>query len=179
MVTRYRVLLGELLPVFGTVGLLGLWLFQQTGIEHRAGELRQIATARAVFQTYQSTNAIFNAIGEAAQRPALQDSIRVSQIYNYELGLRAIEDVLPAARRGGIPPAGSAFDGIPTGVKMERTQKRLELLQGRLSEYEQSLRAAAEADAKLYLVLYLAISAASIAGAVLKAADKLVLKTGP
>ena len=32
---RLLTLLGELLPVFGTVGLLGLWFYQQTGIEER------------------------------------------------------------------------------------------------------------------------------------------------
>jgi hypothetical protein len=65
-----RVLLGEVLPVFGTVGLLGLWLFQQVGIEERAGELRKVAEARAVYQTYQSHNAVFNAVNEALAHEA-------------------------------------------------------------------------------------------------------------
>ena len=45
-------LLGELLTVIGPVGVLGLWLFQQTELERNAGELRKIAAARAVYQTY-------------------------------------------------------------------------------------------------------------------------------
>jgi len=98
---RYRVLLGELLPVLGTVGLLGLWLFQQTGIEHRASELRKVTAARSVYQTYQSHNAVFNAVGEVAPLAAAKDRLRVYQIYNYELALRAIEDALPGERRAG------------------------------------------------------------------------------
>ena len=46
---RVRTVLGELLPVIGTVGLLGLWLFQQTGIETRNSQLRKLATAQAGF----------------------------------------------------------------------------------------------------------------------------------
>jgi len=56
---------------------------------------------------------------------------------------------------------------------MARTQKRLELLQTRLNEYEQSLRAAADEDKRMYLLLYIAISTASIAGAILKVLEKL------
>ena len=50
---RIRTTLGEVIPVLGTIGLLGLWTFQQTGIEARAAELRKLASAHAVYQTYQ------------------------------------------------------------------------------------------------------------------------------
>jgi len=170
---RYRVLLGELLPVLGTVGLLGLWLFQQTGIEQRAGELRKIAAARSVYQTYQSHNAVFNAVGEVAPNEIAKEQIRVFQIYNYELGLAAIEDALPANEKRGIPPARSAYDGSQIDEKMALTQKRLELLQDRLAKHEQSLHHSAEADRRMYLVLYLVISAVSLAGALFKVMDKL------
>lgn len=170
---RYRVLLGELLPVCGTVGLLGLWLFQQTGIEQRADELRKIAAARSVFQTYQSNNAIFNAVSEVASTETAKDQLRVYQVYNYELGLAAIENALPANQKRGIPPGRSAYDGAPIDRKMALSQHRLELLQGHLAEHEQSVRDSSDADKRKYLILYLVISAVSIAGGLFKVLDKL------
>jgi hypothetical protein len=170
---RYRLLLGELLPVCGTVGLLGLWLFQQVGIDQRAAKLRKIAAARSIYQTYQSNNAVFNAIGEVATKDTAKDRLRTFQTYNYELGLAAIEDALPAEERRGIPLARSAYDGTPIDDKVALTQRRLELLQSRLADYEKSVRDAADRDRRMYFVLYLIISAVSLAGALLKVMDKL------
>jgi hypothetical protein len=170
---RYRVLLGELLPVGGTIGLLGLWLFQQTGIEQRASEMRRIDAARNVYQTYQSHNAVFNAIGEVTTNAAAQNRLRVFQIYNYELGLAALENALPADERADVPAAQNAYDGTPIDDKMALTQQRLELLQDRLAKREQSVRDAAAADKRMYFVLYLVISALSLTGALLKVMDKL------
>jgi hypothetical protein len=170
---RFLTLLGEVLPVFGTVGLLGLWLYQQTGIEVRAGELRKTAAARAVYQTYQSHNAVFNAVNEGLANPQAVARLRAYQVYNYELGLGAIEQALPAERRHDIPRPINAYDGVPFEQKMERTQKRLEVLQARLADYETSLRAAADRDHARYLWLYLVISAVSLLGALCKVADKL------
>lgn len=88
---RIRTVLGEILPVLGTVGLLGLWLFQLIGIETRNSDLRKLATARAVYQTYQSNNALFNAITESSEKDKKKTKqIRRFQIYNYELGLKAL-----------------------------------------------------------------------------------------
>src|SRR4051794_11640177 len=107
---RIRTTLGEVLPVLGTVGLLGLWAFQQTGIEERASELRKLATARAVYQTYQSNNALFNAIIESVgKNKKVADQIRTFQIYNYELGLQGIEESLPASATADIPAPQSAY----------------------------------------------------------------------
>jgi hypothetical protein len=162
-----------LLPVCGTLGLLGLWLFQQTGIEQRASELRKIIAARSVYQTYQSHNAVFNAVGALATNPAVKEQLRVFQIFNYELGLTAIEAVLPAGETRDIPPAESAYNGAPIDAKMALTQKRLELLLERLAKYEKAVSASAQADKRMYLVLYIVISALSLAGALLKVMEKL------
>lgn len=171
---RMSTLLGEVLPVLGTVGLLGLWLFQQMGIEERAGELRSVAAARAVYQTYQSHNSVFNAVNETVPNAKATERLRNYQTYNYELGLGAIERALPPAMLSGIPPAINAFDGSPSfEVKMERTQQRLELLQSRLSDYEAAVRSAAQRDRKAYFIAYLVISALSIAGVLIKVSDKL------
>ena len=156
------------------MGLLGLWLFQQVGIEQRAGELRTIASARTVYQTYQSHNAVFNAVNEVVSNSDASGRLRTFQVYNYELGLAAIEAVLPDHLRKDIPSSINAYDGTSTFVqKMDRTQKRLELLQGRLDQYERSVRNTANRERAIYLVLYLSISSASILGAVLKVLDRL------
>ena len=88
---RFLTLLGEVLPVFGTVGLLGLWFYQQTGIEARANELRKTASARAVYQSYQSVNAVFNAVNEGLTNPEATARLRRLGATNYELGLSAID----------------------------------------------------------------------------------------
>ena len=170
---RFRAFLSELLPICGTIGLLGLWLFQQIGIEQRSAELRKIASARSVYQTYQSHNALFNAVNEGLT-PAASSKLRTYQTYNYELGLAALEDALPSEKKENILPAIGAYDGTSTfAQKMQRTQARLEALQRALKEYEDAVRAEANRDQRLYLALYVLISALSLLGAVLKVIEKL------
>ena len=171
---RLRIILGEVLPVFGTVGLLGLWLFQQKGIEQRASELRDLAAARAVYQMYQSHNAVFNAVNETLVNEAASARLRIYQNYNYELGLATLGQNLPTPWKRDIPPPLGAYDGTSTYIqKMERTQKRLEALQGNLGKYEQTVREESTRDRRLYFGLYIAISALSLLGAVLKVIEKL------
>lgn len=167
-------ILGEVLPVLGTIGLLGLWLYQQTEIEKRTSELRKLASARTVYQTYQSNNALFNAINEVATTSEKSpERLRVFQVYNYELGLRAIEDVLSDADKAGIPPAVSAYDGTTAiDAKMEVTQKRLEILQGRLEAREKAIAQAAAVAKTRYLWGFIALSLLSITGAVCKILSK-------
>jgi len=118
---RARIILGEILPVLGMVGLLGLWSFQQVGIEERTSELRKLASARANYETYQSTNALFNAITETVvKNKTIVDRIRIFQLYNYELGLQKIEVSLPQSDRGEIPARVFAYDSTtPVAEKNE------------------------------------------------------------
>jgi len=162
--------LGEVLPALATVLLLGLWLYQQTELERRSRELQKLAAARAVYQTYQSNNAIFNAVNEVATA-AKSERIRQFQIYNYELGLRAIEDALPNPDKGDIPPAPYAYDSSASfEAKMEQTQERLEKLQSRLTERESTISEAARRARATYLRLYVGLSLLAIAGTVCKLA---------
>jgi hypothetical protein len=172
---RAIALLGEILPVLGTVGLLGLWLYQQTQVERRAAELRKLVAARAVYQNYQANNAVFNAINElAGQRGRSGQRVRTFQTYNYELGLAAIERVLPPESREGIPPAPDAYDASEdVAQKMTRTQERLGLLQDRLGEAERDIAASADAARRTYLWCYVGLSLASLLGAVARVVDKL------
>jgi len=168
-------LLGELLTVIGPVGVFGLWLFQQTEVEAASGELRNIAAARAVYQTYQSHNATFNAISEVVgDKQSEMDRLRNYQVYNYELGLAAIENALSPAERSGIPPRTDAFGGTQSFQdKMTQTQKRLELLQTRLNEKEAVVKRASIATQTRYFWIFVALSCLSILGAVGKTAQKL------
>lgn len=177
---RFLITLGEVLPVLGTLGLLGLWTFQQTGIEKRTSELRKFSAARAVYQTYQSNNALFNALIETVgKNEKAVEQIRTFQTYNYELGLQQVELALPASDRKGIPAAKSAYDGtVDTESKLQRTQVRLEKLQERLDKREASISAEAAAEKRLYLWLYIGISVLAVIGAVIKAAVKLAPGTG-
>jgi hypothetical protein len=176
---RIRTTLGEVLPVLGTIGLLGLWTFQQTGIEERASELRKLAAAHAVYQTYQSNNALFNAIIESVgKNKKAVDQIRTFQTYNYELGLRGIEDSLPPSEKTDIPAGRSAYDpSLDIEAKMNLTQKRLEQLQDKLAKREAAISLEAGAAKKLYLWLYLGLSLMMVTGAMLKAIDKLFPKS--
>jgi hypothetical protein len=179
-IAKPRTMLGEVLPVLGTVGLLGLWTFQQTGIEQRASELRKLGVAHGVFQTYQSHNALFNAIIESEGKDkTITDQIRIFQIYNYELGLAAIEDSLPPSEKVGIPERTNAYDGtMGIDEKMDRTQKRLEELQKRLAKRETVVGFDAEAARALNFWLYLGLSFGMITGAVLKAMDTIFRTQG-
>src|SRR5262249_59015091 len=85
---RIFSLLGETVTILGPLGVLGLWLFQQTSVEQRANELRSLSAAHGGFQTYQSHNALFNAVNKTiGQNEDASAEIKRFQVYNYELGL--------------------------------------------------------------------------------------------
>ena len=167
-------LLAELLTVIGPIGVLGLWLYQQTELERNAGELRKIAAARAVYQTYQSNNGLFNGLHEILRHDREgAERTRNFQIYSYETGLAALEDALPQADRKGIPPRVDAYSGDSFESKQPRLQSRLEALQGKLAEREQNVRNIANAQQQWYFWIFVALSVLSILGAVIRTAPKL------
>ncbi|MFZ5449277.1 MAG: hypothetical protein ACOZFS_11635 [Thermodesulfobacteriota bacterium] len=172
---RIWTILGEILPIVGTVALLGLWLYQQTEIERRTGELQRLLSARSVFQTYQSNNALFNAINElSGQNQKASEQVRVYQMYNYELGLAAIEEALPASDKADIPPRTEAYDSsVELQKKMEQLQERLGKLQVKLGEREKNIREAASSAKRTYLGIYLGISLVTILGAICKVINTL------
>jgi len=166
--------LGEVLPALATVLLLGLWFYQQTEVERRSRELQKLSSARAVYQTYQSNNAVFNAVNELAGS-AKSKRIRDFQIYNYELGLHAIEDALPQSDKRDVPTAPNAYDSSASfEAKMEQTQERLEKLQSKLTERESTISDAARRAKTTYLWLYVGLSLVAIAGTVCKLAVRFL-----
>ncbi len=170
-------ILGEILPVLGTVGLLGLWLYQQLQVERRTSELHRLEGARSVYQVYQSHNAVLNAVHELTNDGSVHsEKIRTFQVYNYELGLRALEDGLTDDEKKDIPPAPSAYSGQPFSEKMEITQKRLEELQVRRDKKEEMIRREADSAKMKYLWLYVALSVMSITGAAFKVVSGLATR---
>ena len=104
----------------------------------------------------------------------MTDRIRTFQTYNYELGLRGIEDSLAASDKTDIPAGRFAYDSsMSIEAKIRLTQERLEKLQDRLAKKEAAISLEASAAKKLYLWIYLALSLMMIMGAVVKAIDKL------
>jgi uncharacterized protein YhaN len=164
---------GEVLPVLGTIGLLGLWLFQQNGVEQRSAELQKLAAARNVFQTYQSHNALFNAIHELTSTSKKgADQVRVFQILNYEQGLTAIEEALPDPEKTGIPPPTAAYSAGDLQSKIKQTQTRLEKLQERLAERKTKVQQSVDTAKKTYLWCYVGLSVLAILGAACKVFEK-------
>lgn len=167
--------LSEVLPVLATIGLLGLWLYQQNAIEQRSGELRKLAAARTVYQVYQSHNALFNSLLQTAKDGSAQAQIRRFQMYNYELGLSDIEKALPDEMRRNIPPPENPYTSeVPIDQQIDVVQKRLEILQDRLLARENDIRSSTESAKRLAVRGYVALSTIGIAGAILKAMEKLV-----
>lgn len=102
------------------------------------------------------------------ERPQqLSENLRRYQVYNYELGLRAIEDVLSPEEKKGIPAAPNAFSSVGSfSEQMAITQNRLEQLQGRLQAREKRIQDAVDSANIINLWLYVALSLVSVAGAV-------------
>jgi len=143
-------------------------------IERHASELRRIASARSIYQTYQSHNAVFNGLVELlGPNKAAVERLRNFQIYNYELGLAGLEKVLSSAERTGIPGPTNVSSSESYDTKISQTQKRLELLQKKLDEREATIRASADAAQRRYFWIFVGLSLLSIAGAVGKTVQKL------
>lgn len=124
----------KIIPVLGSIVLFLSWVFQQTMLEDANSTLESIYNARDVFQTYQSNNAVFNAIIATATDEASIERIRGLQISNYELGLREMELLLDQEDRVDIPAPPNTLGGAPVSdVTIQITQERLEKIQGRLA----------------------------------------------
>jgi len=146
----------KLLPVLGSIILFLSWVFQQSLLGEANSTLQQISNAQGVFQTYQSNNAIINAIVETVKTDSQAvDTIRRVQVYNYELGLRELEAVLDAEARTGIPSAPNPFSGSPdAGTLMRIVQERINAIQGKVTEKREEIGERKAALNGVFLVLY-------------------------
>jgi hypothetical protein len=102
----------SLISVSGAVLLFASWAFQQTLLDQVNGEMQAISNAQSVYQTYQSNNALFNAVGETLGGDArAQQRVRQFQIYSYELGLRPMESLLDPEQRQDLPDPVNVYSG--------------------------------------------------------------------
>jgi hypothetical protein len=158
-----------LIPVTGAVILFGAWIVQQTMLERANSSLQQMYAAQSVFQTYQSNNALFNAIAKLPDLGAeTQDYIRAVQIYNYELGLRDMEALLGASERGDIPASVNAYSGVPPlDQKMKIVQERLSKIQGAIASKKERIAERKVSLSRVFFALYAFGSIMVLLGSVL------------
>ncbi len=64
---RWVKVLGNVGPVLGALVLFASWVLQQSLLQRTTTQLQQLSHAEGVYQTYQSHNAVFNAIYELAK----------------------------------------------------------------------------------------------------------------
>ena len=164
-----RKVIIKLLPILGSIVLFLSWVFQQTLLGEANSALQQISNAQGVFQTYQSNNAVFNAIAETAKNNSQSvDTIRRVQMYNYELGLRELEAVLDAEARTGIPRAINPYSGSPdTSTMMRIVQERIDTIQEKVAEKRKQIGERKVALNGIFLVLYAIGSLTVLTGSVL------------
>jgi hypothetical protein len=80
--------------VVGAIVLFSAWVFQQSVVETANRLSRRIDAAENVFITYQSNNALFNAIlATTDHQPPTVGDVRRFQAYNYLLGLKRLADI--------------------------------------------------------------------------------------
>ena len=158
-----------LIPVMGAIVLFASWVVQQTLLERANSRLQQIYAAENSFQTYQSNNALFNAVAKlSGDGHDAQDYIRTVQIYNYELGLRPMEALLTVSDRQGIPGAVNAYSGTPSlDEKMAIVQERLTKIQEAVGRQKERIAAAKASLNRLFFALYAFGSIVVLAGSVL------------
>lgn len=160
-----------LIPVVGAVVLFASWVVQQTLLEDANSRLQEIYAAESSFQTYQSNNAVFNAITKlSGDQSDTHDYIRTVQVYNYELGLRPMEALLDPWERGAIPGAVNAYSGVPPiDDKLTIVQERLTKIQGAIAAQKERIAARKTSLNRLFFTLYALGSIAILLGSVFNA----------
>ncbi len=162
----------SLATVVGGLVLVGSWILQQTLLDRANGKLDRIYNAQSTFATYQSNNALFNAILSAtAPGVSRRLDVRRSQVYNYELGLRDMEDLLSAKERRGIPPTliSQAFSSADIFVRLWPTlQARTVKIQAAVRNKRARILSEKNRLYWIFFALYLCGSTLVLSGTVLK-----------
>jgi hypothetical protein len=146
----------KIIPVLGSIILFLSWAFQQTLLGEVNSTSQRISNAQSVFQTYQSNNALFNALLETSKNDsASMDRIKRLQISNYELGLRELEVLLDAKAKEGIPAPPNPFSSTSdTATMMHATQERIHMIQGRVAQKREGIARRKAALNTTFLLLY-------------------------
>jgi hypothetical protein len=161
----------KIIPVLGSIILFLCWAFQQTLLGKVNSTSQRISDAQSVFQTYQSNNALFNAIVETVKSDSESiDQIRRAQISNYEHGLRVLETLLNDEAKATIPSPPNPFSGISDAETMMRiTQERINTIQGKLTKMREEIAGRKAALNTTFLLLYAVGSLIVLTGSALGA----------
>jgi hypothetical protein len=136
-----RLVFIKIIPVLGSIILFLSWAFQQTLLGEVNSTAQRISNAQSVFQTYQSSNALFNALLETAKNDSESiDRIQRLQISSYELGLRELEALLDDKAKAGTPSPPNPFSGTSDVATMMRTtQERINTIQGKVTQKREEI----------------------------------------
>jgi hypothetical protein len=167
---KRRVLISSI-AVLGSLILFLSWVFQQTLLEDANSTLQDINAAESVYQTYQSNNALFNAILETTSTSEhVDETVRRYQIYDYELGLRDMEALLSKEARKDIPNASpsDAYDYSRDYDSLQAvTQERLGKIQEALLKKENEIVQRKQALNRTCLLIYAVGSLTVLVGSAL------------
>lgn len=167
-----------LLPVLGGLLLFSSWVVQQTLLNEANASLQRIELAEATYATYESNNALFNAMRELGQAdkplsPAVVDKVFRFQARNYELGLHPMEAAVDEEVRTSLPPAPDANDlAVPPEIIIGTTQTRLEKIQLSLKAEKRSIERAKDNRTDLFIGLYALGTIVVLVGTAMSAASR-------
>lgn len=161
----------KVIPVIGSITLFLAWVFQQTLLGDANSTLQRINSAQSVFQTYQSNNALFNAILATTNTDSKSvSSVRSMQMYNYDLGLRELEALLTAEERADLPEQPNPYSGSPDAeTKMSILQTRIDMIQGKLEIKKASITEQKSTYNRIFLFLYVLGTVTILIGSMLNA----------
>jgi hypothetical protein len=142
--------------VCGAVLLFVSWAFQQTLLDKANGRAQALSNAQAIYQTYQSNNALFNAVvATLAGNESAQREIRRYQISNYALGLQPMENLLEPSDRTNLPGPVDVFSGdFDYARAIETTQTRLEAIQNGIRDEKNQIEGRKARLRWVFLTLY-------------------------
>jgi hypothetical protein len=161
----------KVIPVIGSIILFLAWVFQQTLLGDANSTLQRINSAQSVFQTYQSNNALFNAILKTTNSDSQSvAAVRAMQIYNYDLGLRELEALLTDQEKADLPEQPNPFSGTPdTVTMMSILQTRIDMIQGKLEARKAAIATLKSTYNKIFLGLYVIGTLTVLSGSMLNA----------
>jgi hypothetical protein len=152
MHVRWKAIL-DIASTLGAITLFGAWVFQQTLVNKADAALQTIDSAEAKFETYQSNNALFNAL--CAVEPSATSEIRRFQTINYAFALGHLEEALSPEEQAQLPAAARPFDGDWNANKaISQTQARIDAIQPMLKRKKDDITARSLWVNETFLALY-------------------------
>jgi hypothetical protein len=167
-------MMSQILTAVGALLLFLAWAAQQFLYEKWKGRLEEISEAHHTYETYQSNNALFNALIEVIP-PEKHSMVWELQLRNYRLGLRSLRESLSGEQekqldskieertqryRGQFPP-----DSV--GSDFATVQAELEIIQIEHNHERESIAVQKATAQRIFWALYAIGSVAVIIGQVL------------